>query len=175
MSDQVTLFGTVTDAGKKPLFMIRVVVVQAGREVQHGFTGEDGRYSLAVPAAKVSTVDFDTHETLNNARSWHPSLLANIDLVGDANGFVQIDRTLLAVGMGAGDDNAPDLLAGYLFGLMRAARTGNRAYAAEAAPRLRMLKIPVPALDRMRELLAQAFDELRDELRVEPAPEPRQT
>ena len=74
MAEKVTVHGIVSDASRKPLAMIRVLAIQEGREVERTSTSDDGSYSFEVPKG-LTTLSFDTHGTLTNARDWHrPSL-----------------------------------------------------------------------------------------------------
>jgi hypothetical protein len=68
------------------------------REVAHAFTSKDGKYVMSVAKGKPITVRFDTHFSLNNAKDWHPSVVANISAMKD----VAVDRVLLRVGHGDG-------------------------------------------------------------------------
>ncbi|WP_433521633.1 hypothetical protein ACQPZ2_30630 [Nocardia pseudovaccinii] len=109
MSDTVTIHGKVSDADRTPIFMIKVRALQDGREVERTYTGEDGTYSFEVPRA-LTTLIFDTHETLTNARDWHPSVVANIDPDADERDL-RCDRILMQVGTATTDEACVDALA----------------------------------------------------------------
>jgi hypothetical protein len=155
MAEKVTVHGIVSDASRKPLFMIRVLAIQEGREVERTYTSEDGRYSFEVPKG-LTTLSFDTHGTLTNARDWHPSVVANIDT--NVEGMsLRCDRVLMKGGTAASDEACVDALAGYLFSLMWTARRPDRAYAEAAEARLSSMKMPSPELDEFRSQLRELF------------------
>src|SRR5262245_14718944 len=96
MAESVTVHGTVSDAGRKPLRVIRVLAFQGGREVGRTYTNDAGSYSLEVPKG-LTTLSFDTHGTLVNAREWHPSVVTNVDTNVDGTSL-RCDRVLMAYG-----------------------------------------------------------------------------
>jgi hypothetical protein len=155
MAEKVTVHGIVSDASRKPLFMIRVLAIQEGREVERTYTSDDGRYSFEVPKG-LTTLSFDTHGTLTNARDWHPSVVANIDTNVEGM-YLRCDRVLMKGGTAASDEACVDALAGYLFSLMWTARRPDRAYAEAAEARLSSMKMPSPELDEFRNQLRELF------------------
>ncbi|WP_327349117.1 carboxypeptidase regulatory-like domain-containing protein [Streptomyces europaeiscabiei] len=143
---------SITD--RQPVPMIEVSVQHDATVVEHTYTDTEGRYDLAVPAGDTVTVRFDTHETLNNAEDWHPSVAANVV----ASDKVPLDRYLLPVGHGATEASAVDALSGYLFaaGLWAQAER-NAAYARTAASRLAGLKLTSRVLQEVQLRLLQHF------------------
>jgi hypothetical protein len=91
---------------------------------------------------KPITVRFDTHHSLNNAKDWHPSVVAHVSAMKD----VAVDRVLLRVGHGDGFTTIIDALSGYEFG--RFAKTGIpiRLMPQSAAKRLGPIKLPITIL-----------------------------
>lgn len=125
MSDTVTIHGKVSDAGRTPISMIKVRALQDGREIERTYTDEDGTYSFEVPRA-LTTLMFDTHETLTNARDWHPSVVANIDPDAEER-YLRCDRILMQVGTATTDEACVDALAGYMFStLLRASQPASQ-------------------------------------------------
>lgn len=163
MSDTVTIHGSVSDTSHTPIFMIKVRAFQRDhelemedREVERTYTGEDGVYSFEVPRAPTTLI-FDTHGSLTNARDWHPSVVANIDPPDDDK-YVRCDRILMKVGLGTPTVSCIDALAGYTFGNLLCAREPDSGYAEAAASRLSMMKVP-PQLSQIRQLLLDSFHE----------------
>jgi hypothetical protein len=158
MSDTVTITGKVCDSSHTPIFMIKVRAIQQGREVERTYTGEDGTYSFEVPRA-LTTLMFDTHESLVNARDWHPSVVANIE-PDVAEAYLRCDRILMRVGTSGTDESCADALAGYLFGILlhTGLPDGDYAeYADVAAARVSMLKMGNTELDEIRGLVRKIF------------------
>ena len=155
MAEKVTVQGIVSEASRKPLALIRVLAIQEGREVERTYTSDDGSYSFEVPKG-LTTLSFDTHGTLINARDWHPSVVANIDT--NVEGMsLRCDRVLMKGGTAASDEACVDALGGYMFSLMWTARRPDRAYAEAAAARLSSMKMPSPELDKFRSQLRELF------------------
>jgi hypothetical protein len=157
MAEKVTVHGIVSDARRKPVAMILVLAIQEGRETERKYTSDDGRYSFEVPRG-LTTLSFDTHGTLNNARDWHPSVVANIDTNVEGM-YLRCDRVLMKVGTAESDEACVDALAGYMFSLIWTARLPDRAYAEAAAARLSSMKMPSPDLDKVRGQLLELFAE----------------
>jgi hypothetical protein len=155
MAEKVTVHGIVSDANRKPLAMIRVLAIQEGRQVERTYTSDDGSYSFEVPKS-VTTLSFDTHGTLINARDWHPSVVANLD-TNVAGMSLRCDRILMQGGTATSAEACVDALAGYMFSLMWTARLPDRAYAEAAAARLSSMKMPSPELDKFRSQLRELF------------------
>ena len=155
MAEKVTVHGIVSDARGKPLAMIRVLAIQEGREVERKYTSDDGSYSFELPKG-LTTLSFDTHGTLINARDWHPSVVANIDTNVEGM-YLRCDRVLMKGGTAASDEACVDALAGYMFSLMWTARLPDRAYAEAAEARLSSMKMPSPELDEFRSQLRELF------------------
>ena len=155
MAEKVTVHGIVSDASRKPLAMIRVLAIQEGREVERTYTSDDGSYSFELPKG-LTTLSFDTHGTLTNARDWHPSVVANIDTNVEGM-YLRCDRVLMKGGTAASDEACVDALAGYMFSLMWATRLPDRAYAEAAEARLSSMKMPSPELDKFRSQLRELF------------------
>lgn len=161
MAEKVTVHGIVSDASRKPLAMIRVLAIQEGREVERKYTSDDGSYSFEVPKG-LTTLSFDTHGTLTNARDWHPSVVANIDTNVEGM-YLRCDRVLMKGGTAASDEACVDALAGYMFSLMWTARLPDRAYAEAAEARLSSMKMPSPELDKFRSQLRELFAKLAEQ------------
>ncbi|TXS52101.1 carboxypeptidase regulatory-like domain-containing protein [Streptomyces sp. uw30] len=139
---------------KQPIPMIKVSVYRDLVLLEHTFTDTEGRYDLAIPAGDMVTVRFDTHETLNNAHAWHPSVVANA-VAGDT---VPFDRCLLPTGHAAAEDSAVDALSGYLFAAaLWSDSEQNAAYAHAAASRLSSLKLTSRALQEIQQRLVDHF------------------
>ena len=155
MAEKVTVHGIVSDAGRKPLAMIRVLAIQEGRVVERKYTSDDGSYSFEVPKG-LMTLSFDTHGTLTNARDWHPSVVANID-TNVKEMYLRYDRVLMKGGTAASDEACVDALAGYMFSLMWTARLPDPAYAEAAEARLSSMKMPSAELDKLRSQLCELF------------------
>jgi hypothetical protein len=96
--ENVSVSGMVHSGDGTPIHMIKVTIYRDDREVDHVFTGEDGKYVASVAKGKPIAVRFDTHFSLNNAKDWHPSVVANVSAMKD----VAVDRVLLRVGQGDG-------------------------------------------------------------------------
>ncbi|WP_406389679.1 carboxypeptidase regulatory-like domain-containing protein [Streptomyces sp. NBC_00887] len=139
---------------KQPIHMIKVSVYRDTALVDHAYTDTEGRYDLAIPAGDTVTVRFDTHETLNNARDWHPSVVANVV----ASDGVPFDRYLLPTGHAAAEDSSVDALSGYLFaaGLWSDSER-NAPYAHTAASRLSGLKQTSRVLQDIQQRLVEYF------------------
>jgi len=155
MAEQVKIHGIVSDASHKPLAMIRVLAIQAGHEVERTYTSDDGSYSFAVPKG-LTTLSFDTHGTLINARAWHPSVVANLDTNIEGRSL-HCDRVLMQVGTATSEEACVDALAGYMFSLMWTAHRPDRAYAEAARARLSSMKMRSPELDTFRSELGELF------------------
>lgn len=155
MAEKVTVHGIVSNASRKPLAMIRVLAMQEGHEVKRTYTSDDGSYSFEVPKG-LTTLSFDTHGTLINARDWHPSVVANIDTNIEGM-YLRCDRVLMQGGTAASDEACVDALAGYMFSLMWTARLPDRDYAEAAAARLSSMKMPSAELDEFRSKLRELF------------------
>jgi hypothetical protein len=154
MAEKVTVHGIVSDASRKPLAMIRVLAIQEGREVERTYTSDDGSYSFEVPKG-LTTLSFDTHGTLTNARDWHPSVVANIDTNVEGM-YLRCDRVLMKGGTATSDEACVDALAGYMFSLMWTTRLPDRVYAQAAKARLSSMKMP-SELDQFRSQLLELF------------------
>ncbi|MEU9147092.1 carboxypeptidase regulatory-like domain-containing protein [Streptomyces sp. NPDC048349] len=121
-------------------------------EIDHVFTDEEGRYSVAVAEGETVTVRFDTHHSLTNARDWQPSVVANV-ITSDTT---PLDRCLLPTGHDFGAAWNTDALNGYV---MAAAVNEVEEYAPTAAYRLSMLKQPTPVLASLQRRLLDHFGE----------------
>src|SRR5215207_4873803 len=110
--EDVSVSGMVQTGDGAPIHMIKVTIYREDREVAHAFTEEGGKYVMSVAKGKPITVRFDTHFSLNNAKDWHPSVVANVSAMKD----VAVDRVLLRVGHGDGFTAFIDALSGYEFG-----------------------------------------------------------
>lgn len=79
----ITISGHVYGYDRAPIFNIKVSAYHDRKYVGHVFTNEAGKYQISVPSDTALSVCFDTHETLTNAKEWHPSVVANIDAKQD--------------------------------------------------------------------------------------------
>ncbi|MEU1007508.1 carboxypeptidase regulatory-like domain-containing protein [Streptomyces sp. NPDC005890] len=147
---------TITE--KEPIAMIKVSVYRPDLTlIDHTYTNDDGHYSADVPAGELVTVQFDTHHTLVNARSWQPSLVTNVV----ADDHTPLDRYLLPVGNFADTATGVDVLAAFL--LATASGNGSdgdateESYASAARARLSQIKENTPFLDDVRQLLIRYF------------------
>jgi hypothetical protein len=154
-AEEVSISGVVHSIDGAPIHMIEVTIYREDREVNHVFTGEDGKYAVSVPGGKPVTVRFDTHSSLTNANEWHPSVVANVE--GTKN--TTLDRTLLPVG--AGEDFATfiDALSGYEFAAFWEEKEPDKAYAQSAAVRMGPMKLPTPVLQELQIRLQKHFSE----------------
>lgn len=158
MAENVSISGQVKGYDGKPINMIRVTVYRDSNpaiEVQREYTNEQGLYQIMLPAGGPVTLRFDTHYSLTNAREWHPSVVANVDVDED----LTFNRTLLKVGQDGPYQATIDALAAYQFCVVWNQATPNRAYAEHAAARLGMIKFPSPALSEIANKLAELFRE----------------
>ncbi|MEU7730568.1 carboxypeptidase regulatory-like domain-containing protein [Streptomyces sp. NPDC040724] len=136
-----------------PIFMIKVSVYRSDlSEIEHVFTDEEGRYSVAIAAGETVTVRFDTHHSLTNARDWQPSVVANV-ITSDET---PVDRRLLPTGQDYGGAWSMDALNGYV---IAAAVHEVEEYAPTAAYRLSMLKQPTLVLVSLQQRLLDHFNE----------------
>jgi len=159
MASDFSIYGQVQSYEKTPIFMIKVSVYRDKQLVQHGYTNDEGRYTISVPAGKPIAVRFDTHPTLNNSRDWHPSVIAHLEGGKD----IALDRLLVKVGTTAGV--APDIeaLAAYQFAAMWTAAkidSGSDEYGKEAAARLSMMKFTESVLLEIQRTLIAHFESL---------------
>ena len=153
--EDVSVSGMVQTGDGAPIHMIKVTIYREDREVAHAFTGENGKYVMSVAKGKPITIRFDTHYSLNNAKEWHPSVVANVSAMKD----VAVDRVLLRVGHGDGFTTFIDALSGYKFGAFCEEREPNQAYAQSAAERLGPMKLPISILQEFQRKLANHFRE----------------
>jgi len=159
MASDFSIYGQVRSYEKTPIFMIKVSVYRDKHLVQDGYTDDQGRYSISVPAGEPISVRFDTHPTLNNSRHWHPSVIAHLEGGKD----IALDRVLVKVGTTAGV--APDIeaLAAYQFAAMWTAAkidSGSDEYGKEAAARLSMMKFTERVLLEIQKTLIAHFESL---------------
>ena len=158
MPENVSISGQVKGYDGKPINMIRVTIYRdrdPASEVQREYTDEQGNYQMTTPASGPVTLRFDTHYSLTNAREWHPSVVANLDLDRD----LILNRILLKVGQDGPYLATGDALAAYQFCVVWNHATPNRAYAEHAAARLGMIKFSSPGLSEIAGKLAEIFRE----------------
>jgi hypothetical protein len=153
--EDVSVSGMVQSGDGAPIPMIKVTIYRDDREVAHAFTGEEGKYVMSVAKGKPITIRFDTHYSLNNAKDWHPSVVANVSAMKD----VAVDRVLLRVGHGDGFTGFIDALSGYEFAAYCEDRDPDKAYAQSAAERLGPMKLPITILQEFQRKLADHFRE----------------
>ena len=158
MPENVSISGQVKGYDGKSINMIRVTLYRESdpsSEVQREYTDEQGNYQITAPAGAPVTLRFDTHYSLTNAREWHPSVVANIDLDRD----LILNRILLKVGQDGPYLATIDALGAYQFCAVWNQATPNRAYAEHAAARLGMIKFSLPELTEIAGKLAELFRE----------------
>jgi hypothetical protein len=156
MPENISISGQVKGYDGKPINMIRVTVYRErdpASEVQREYTDEQGNYQITVPAGGPLTLRFDTHYSLTNAREWHPSVVANVDVDRD----LILNRLLLKVGQDGPYLVTIDALAAYQFCLTWNQATPNRAYAEHAAARLGMIKFSSAGLQEISNKVADLF------------------
>jgi hypothetical protein len=153
LAEAMSISGVVRGYDQKPIHMIKVTVYRDTRVVDHGYTNEAGTYEMSVPTGDPITVCFDTHWSLNNARDWHPSVVANLEATQD----LVLDRFLMRVGMGDSETAAIDALAAYQFCATWTAREPNRAYAEYAALRVSQMKFVTEVLSDVQRTLEAHF------------------
>lgn len=153
------MYGHVrTVTGNEPIFMIKVSVYRPDLTlIDHAYTDNDGYYSVEVPAGESVSVRFDTHRTLNNARSWQPSLVTNVIAADDA----PLDRYLVPAGHFADTTTGVDVLGGFL--LAAASGDADRegaaedGYASSAVARLSRIKQNSQVLQEVQQTLLRYF------------------
>jgi hypothetical protein len=144
-----------TITGDEPISMIKVSVYRPDLTlIDHAFTGDDGSYSVDVPAGETVTVRFDTHHSLNNADSWQPSLVTEV-VADDA---VPLDRRLVPVGQFADTARGLDVLAANLL----ASAVEGPEYAAHATTRLSRIKQDTLFLQHIQAALLEHFTKQAD-------------
>jgi hypothetical protein len=106
------------------------------------------------PCPRVTLLpSVSTHWSLNNARDWHPSVVANLEATKD----LVLDRLLMRVGMGDSETAAMDALAAYQFCATWTARDPTRAYAEYAALRVSQMKFVTEVLREVQRRLEAHF------------------
>jgi hypothetical protein len=155
LAENVSLSGQVRGYNGNPIEQIEVTVYHDRSPVTHVYTDAEGKYSVAVPTGEPITVRFDTHWSLNNSRSWHPSVVANLDSKKD----ISLDRLLMGVGMGESETAAVDALSAYEFCAMWALNEPNKAYSTDAAFRLSQMKLSSQVLRDLQKRLQDHFGE----------------
>jgi hypothetical protein len=157
MAEDISVYGQVRSRESAPIFMIKVSVYRDTKLLAHGYTGNDGRYSVSVPAGEPVTVRFDTHPTLNNSRDWHPSVIASLEAGKD----IVLDCLLVKVGTTGGEAADLNALAAYEFSAMWTARgvdSGSDEYGKEAAARLSEMKFTDDLLLEIQRMLIAHFE-----------------
>lgn len=150
------MFGKVQGYDGKPIVTIKVSVYQDLKLINKSYTDNDGKYSVEVREGEMISVLFDTHDSLNNARNFHPSVVAN--LVCKNN--VPLDRTLMGTQEGQTEDAAMDALCAYLFAAQwNSTGSEKSSYAKNAASRLQQLKLTNQFLTEIQQKLLEYFQE----------------
>jgi hypothetical protein len=141
VADDLTIQGFVKSAAGKPISMIKVSAYQDAIFLNRAYTDEQGRYEMTVPGGHATTILFDTHPTLTNARMWHPSVVLN----AASRGTIALDRTLVPVGETGGSAADIDAFMAYQFAtVVLESHPGElgETYAQVALARLSELKLP---------------------------------
>jgi hypothetical protein len=163
MAAEISIRGQVRNYAGSPIFMIKVSVYRGARLVEHGYTDDEGYYSLSLPAGEPVTVRFDTHPTLNNSRMWHPSVFANLEATKE----IVLNRSLLKVGVYSeigGAEADIDALAAYQFAVLFTSQgvdSGSEEYGREAAARLGQIKYTNDVLLMIQRTLIEYFESPR--------------
>jgi hypothetical protein len=129
--------------------MIAVDVYRDTRLMAHVYTDVEGKYAMSVPAGTPLTLRCDTHWSLTNAKTWHPSVVASIDAKQD----IVLDRFLMRVGASDGEIASLDALTAYQFCAVWAATDPNREYADIAAFRVSQMKFSTDLLTEVQNKL----------------------
>jgi hypothetical protein len=157
MAEDISIYGQVRSHEGAPIFMIKVSVYRDADLIVHGYTDNDGRYSITAPAGEPITVRFDTHPTLTNSREWHPLVIASLEAGKD----IVLDCVLVKVGTTAGEAADVNALAAYEFAAMWTARgvdSGSAEYGKEAAARLSQMKFIDDVLLKIQRMLITHFE-----------------
>jgi hypothetical protein len=128
-------------------------------ELAREYTNDGGNYGMFVSPGGPVTLRFDTHYSLNNAREWHPSVVANVDVSQD----VLMNRFLLKVGHDGPYMATIDALAAYLFCALWDGADPSPEYASHAAARLGMIKFTLAELQEICSKLADLFSKRAQE------------
>jgi hypothetical protein len=162
MSETIEIIGQVKDLhDQAPAFMIKVSIYRDDKFVAKEYTNDDGKYGIHdIPVGAPITVLFDTHQTLNNAENWHPSVIANIE----AKQNLELNHFVTRVGTFLSDTAVVDALAAYqlcavwLETQLPLDSEERREYAQHAAARLSRMKAPL-VLQEIQEKLRKFFEE----------------
>lgn len=154
ISENITISGEVKDFQEQPISNIKVTIYRDDHEINHVFTGENGKYDISIPRGNLITIRFDTHPTLVNAKDWNPSVVANLEAKQD---FV-LNRFLLKAGRGSSQATFIDVLAAYGFSAFW--EENNPRYAETVLLRMGMMKLISPVLQRFQRDLEDYFREL---------------
>ena len=156
MPEDVSIRGQVRAYDGTPIRMIRVTAyrdsdpaIELGRE----YTNDGGNYEMSVSSGGPITLRFDTHYSLINAREWHPSVVANIDVSENT----LMNRFLLKVGHDGPYMATIDALGAYQFCAVWNGADPNPEYASHAAARLGMIKFTSAELQEICGKLADLF------------------
>jgi hypothetical protein len=156
MPEDVSIRGQVRAYDGTPIRMIRVTAYRdsdPASELAREYTDDAGNYDMSVSSGGPVTLRFDTHYSLTNAREWHPSVVANVDVSRD----VLMNRLLLKVGHDGPYMATIDALAAYQFCAVWNGADPNREYASHAAARLGMIKFASVELQEICSKLADLF------------------
>ncbi|MEH7754762.1 hypothetical protein V7457_27225 [Bacillus toyonensis] len=159
MTENISISGQVqgndiTGSERIPIFNIKVSAYHDRKYVDHVFTDEQGKYQFYIPSGKPISVCFDTHWSLTNAREWHPSVVANIDVKEN----IVLNRFLMRVGESYGGVFDIDALTAYQFIAMWTERTEiDSTYAEYAAFRVSQLMLTLPELQEFQPKLMEFF------------------
>jgi hypothetical protein len=153
MAEVISISGQLRSYNQTPIHMIEVTVYRDQHFVDHGYSNEEGKYTISVPMGEPITVRFDTHSSLTNAREWHPSVVANVDAKKD----IVLDRILMRVGTVDSETSAIDALTAYQFCAMWTARDTDSAYAEYAAFRVSQMKFTIEVLLDIQKKLEEHF------------------
>jgi hypothetical protein len=151
--DAMSLSGVIRGYDGTPIPMINVTLYRDTRVLADVYTSEEGTYEVSVPTGDPMTVRFDAHWSLNNARDWHPSVVANIAAMHD----LVLDRWLMRVGMGDSETAAIGALTAYQFCAMWMDGDPNPAYAEYAAFRVSQMKLSTEGRRDVQRILEAHF------------------
>ncbi|HEK9103638.1 hypothetical protein KFD70_25795 [Bacillus pfraonensis] len=154
MHEKISISGQVHDYDMQPIYNIKVSVYDNLQYIDHKYTDMDGKYHLSIPSGRPITVCFDTHWSLQNAKKWHPSVIANIDTKQD----IVLNRFLMQTNDSTGRAADIDALSAYQFIVMWTETVKlDKIYAEYAAYRVSTLMIVRPELHEFQKKLEDFF------------------
>ena len=159
MSENILISGIILGNDQKAIPGIKVSAYRDTLLLDQDFTyNEQGKYQLSIPPGTPITIRYDTSWSLTNARDWHPSIMTKIDA---RDNIVLPTRSLLRTWQYASQIEFIDALTAYQFCAMWTSvdpnRDSARRYAETAAARLSGMKILIPELREIQQILINFF------------------